>query len=92
MEALLAPFEFAFFRNGMVDALLMLVLALAIIVTMQVLSVTLVAATLVIPPTVARMLTHAFGVVSPSPAPAGLFVGTAVPRRLRGDRSWRCRS
>lgn len=47
-------------RTARVDALLMLVLALAIIVTMQVLGVTLVAATLVIPPAVARMLTHAF--------------------------------
>jgi manganese/iron transport system permease protein/iron/zinc/copper transport system permease protein len=42
------------------DALLMLVLALSIVATMQVLGVTLVAATLVIPPTVARMLTSSF--------------------------------
>ena len=42
------------------DALLMLVLALAIVATMQVLGVTLIAATLVIPPTVARMLTNSF--------------------------------
>ncbi len=43
-----------------IDALLMVVLAAAILATMQVLGVTLVAATLVIPPTVARMLTSSF--------------------------------
>jgi len=43
-----------------VDALLMLVLAATILATMQVLGVTLIAATLVIPATVARMLTYSF--------------------------------
>src|SRR4051812_14570313 len=43
-----------------VDALLMLVLTASILATMQVLGVTLIAATLVIPPTVARMLTNRF--------------------------------
>lgn len=43
-----------------VDALLMFVLAAAILVTMRVLGVTLIAAALVIPPTVARMLTDSF--------------------------------
>jgi len=47
-------------RTGRVDALLMLVLALSILATMQVLGVTLIAATLVIPATVARMLTSSF--------------------------------
>ena len=42
------------------DALLMLVLALSIVATMRVLGVTLIAATLVIPATVARMLTDSF--------------------------------
>jgi ABC-type Mn2+/Zn2+ transport system permease subunit len=42
------------------DALLMVALAASILVTMQVLGVTLVAATLVIPPTVARMLSNSF--------------------------------
>ena len=42
------------------DALLMLVLTAAILATMQVLGVTLVAATLVIPATVARMITDSF--------------------------------
>ncbi len=43
-----------------VDALLMVVLAASILATMQVLGVTLIAATLVIPATVARMLTSSF--------------------------------
>jgi len=43
-----------------IDALLMLVLAASILATMTVLGVTLVAATLVIPATVARMLTDSF--------------------------------
>jgi manganese/iron transport system permease protein/iron/zinc/copper transport system permease protein len=47
-------------RTGVIDALLMLVLALSILCTMQVLGVTLVAATRVVPPTVARMLTSSF--------------------------------
>ena len=42
------------------DALLMVVLAASILATMQVLGVTLIAATLVIPATVARMLTDSF--------------------------------
>ncbi|MEA2843835.1 MAG: manganese transport system permease protein [Actinomycetota bacterium] len=47
-------------NTARVDALLMLVLAASILATMQVLGVTLIAATLVIPPTVARMLTNSF--------------------------------
>ena len=47
-------------RTARIEALLMLVLAAAILVTMNVLGVTLVAATLVIPPVVARMLTNSF--------------------------------
>ena len=47
-------------RTARVDAMLMLVLALSILATMQVLGVTLIAATLVIPATVARMLTSSF--------------------------------
>jgi ABC-type Mn2+/Zn2+ transport system permease subunit len=43
-----------------VDGLLMLVLAASILVTMRVLGVTLIAAALVIPATVARMVTHSF--------------------------------
>lgn len=42
------------------DALLMLIVSLAILSTMSVIGVTLVAATLVIPAVVARMLTHRF--------------------------------
>jgi len=47
-------------RTARIDALLMLVLAATILATMNVLGVTLVAATLVIPPVVARMLTNSF--------------------------------
>ncbi|MGH2758533.1 MAG: metal ABC transporter permease, partial [Actinomycetota bacterium] len=47
-------------RTARVDAVLMLVLAASILVTMQVLGVTLIAATLVIPATIARMLTDSF--------------------------------
>ncbi len=43
-----------------VDALFSLVLAMSIIATMRVLGVTLIAATLVVPPVVARMLTNSF--------------------------------
>lgn len=47
-------------RVQRLEALLMLVLATAILVTMQILGVTLIAATLVIPATVARMVTNSF--------------------------------
>jgi ABC-type Mn2+/Zn2+ transport system permease subunit len=47
-------------RVARVDALLMLVLSLSILATLTVIGVTLVAATLVIPPVVARMLTNSF--------------------------------
>ncbi len=53
-----------------IDALLMLVLAAAILATMRVLGVTLIAATLVIPATVARMLTNRFSTM--------LVLGTAI--------------
>lgn len=47
-------------NTARVDAVLMCALAASILVTMQVLGVTLVAASLVIPPTIARMLTDSF--------------------------------
>ncbi len=47
-------------RTARVDAVLMLLLAVSILATMQVLGVTLIAATLVIPATIARMLTSSF--------------------------------
>ncbi len=47
-------------NTARVDALLMVVLAAAILVTMRVVGATLLAATLVIPATVARMLTNSF--------------------------------
>jgi manganese/iron transport system permease protein/iron/zinc/copper transport system permease protein len=47
-------------RTGLVDAVVMVVLATSVLATMQVVGVTLIAATLVIPATVARMLTNSF--------------------------------
>lgn len=47
-------------RIGWVDTLLTVILATSILATMQVLGVTLIAATLVIPATVARLLTNSF--------------------------------
>ncbi len=47
-------------HTARVDALLMVVLATSILVTLKVVGVTLLAATLVIPATVARMLTNSF--------------------------------
>jgi manganese/iron transport system permease protein/iron/zinc/copper transport system permease protein len=48
-------------RTDRIDALLMLLLCAAILAGMRVLGVTLIAAALVIPPVVARMLTNSFG-------------------------------
>jgi ABC-type Mn2+/Zn2+ transport system permease subunit len=48
-------------RTARLDALLMMLLAATILTTMNVLGVMLVAATLVIPPVIARMLTNSFG-------------------------------
>jgi ABC-type Mn2+/Zn2+ transport system permease subunit len=52
------------------DGLLMLVLSVVILVTMKVLGVTLVASVLVIPPTIARLLTNRFAVM--------LWLSTAI--------------
>lgn len=57
------------------DALLMVALAASILATMQVLGVTLIAATLVIPPTVARMLTNSFRRMLVLSAVIGAFSG-----------------
>jgi manganese/iron transport system permease protein/iron/zinc/copper transport system permease protein len=48
-------------RTAWVDALLMVVLSATVLATMSVMGVTLIAATLVIPAVVARMLTDSFG-------------------------------
>ncbi len=48
-------------RTDRVDALLMLLLCGAILTSMKVLGVTLIAAALVVPPVIARMLTDSFG-------------------------------
>ena len=47
-------------NTGRVDALLMLLLSASVLATMQILGVTLIAAALVIPATIARMLTNSF--------------------------------
>jgi ABC-type Mn2+/Zn2+ transport system permease subunit len=47
-------------NTARIDALLMLLLSFSILASMKVLGVTLIAAALVIPPTVARMLTNSF--------------------------------
>ena len=68
-----------------IDALLMLLLAATILSTMTVLGVTLVAATLVIPPVVARMLTNSFGrmlVLSTAIGTACGFVGMIASYHL----------
>ena len=57
-------------RVARTDALLMLVLSLAILATLTFIGVTLVAATLVIPAVVARMLTHRFATM--------LWLSTAI--------------
>ena len=62
-------------RTARVDALLMLVLTAAILATMQVLGVTLIAATLVIPATVARMLTSSFSRMLILATAIGAFTG-----------------
>jgi len=62
-------------RTARVDALLMLVLAATILATMNVLGVTLVAATLVIPPVIARMLTNSFARMLVLSTAIGTFSG-----------------
>jgi ABC-type Mn2+/Zn2+ transport system permease subunit len=72
-------------RTARVDALLTLVLATAILTTMNVLGVTLVAATLVIPAVVARMLTDSFARMLPLATGIGAvcgFVGMVLSYHL----------
>jgi manganese/iron transport system permease protein/iron/zinc/copper transport system permease protein len=62
-------------RTARVDAVLMVTLAVTILATMQVLGATLVAATIVIPPTVARMLTDSFSTMLFLAASIGAVTG-----------------
>lgn len=64
-------------RTGRIDALLMLVLALSILATMNVLGVTLIAAGIVIPAVVARLLTSSFARMLPLAAAVGAVSGFA---------------
>jgi ABC-type Mn2+/Zn2+ transport system permease subunit len=72
-------------KTGRIDALLMLLLSMAILASMKVLGVTLIAAALVIPPTVARMMTHSFNrmlVLSTATGAACGFVGMYLSYHL----------
>lgn len=62
-------------KTGRIDAMLMLVLAASILATMNVMGVTLVAAGIVIPAVVARMITHSFGRMLPLATAIGAFCG-----------------
>lgn len=62
-------------KTGRIDALLMLVLALSILATMNVMGVTLIAAGIVIPAVVARLLTHSFTRMLPLATGIGAFCG-----------------
>lgn len=75
-------------RTGRVDALLMLVLATVILTTMTVLGVTLLAAALVIPPTIARMLTNSFGRMLWLSTLIGAVCGV-VGMNLSGWQDWK---
>jgi len=63
--------------TGWVDALFSLVLAATIVVSMQVLGVTLIAAAIVIPPIVARLLTDSFRTMVVLSTGTGAFCGLA---------------
>jgi manganese/iron transport system permease protein/iron/zinc/copper transport system permease protein len=62
-------------KTGRIDALLMLVLALSILATMNVMGVTLIAAGIVIPAVVARLITHSFSRMLPMATAIGGFCG-----------------
>ena len=62
-------------RVGRIEAMLMIILSLAILATLTVIGVTLVAAMLVIPAVVARMLTDSFGRMLAISTIVGVFSG-----------------
>ena len=61
--------------TGWADSMLALVLAATIVVSIQVLGVTMIAAAIVIPPIVARLLTNSFGTMMMLSAGVGAFCG-----------------
>ncbi len=72
-------------NTARIDALLMLLLSFAILSSMKVLGVTLIAAALVVPPVIARMLTHSFNkmlVLSTAIGATGGFVGMYLSYHL----------
>ena len=62
-------------HTGWVDSILALVLAASIVVSMQVLGVTMIAAAIVIPPIIARLLTNSFGSMMLLSAAIGALCG-----------------
>ena len=62
---------------GWVDAMFSLILAATIVVSMQVVGVTLIAAAIVIPPIIARLLTHSFKIMIFLSTALGAFCGLA---------------
>ena len=64
-------------RTRRIDAAFSLVLAAAIVVSMQVVGVTLIAAAIVIPPIVARLVTNSFGRVMAVSVAVGCLTGLA---------------
>ncbi len=64
-------------NTGRVDALLMLLLSASVLATMQILGVTLIAAALVIPATIARMLTNSFSRMLVLATALGTVIGFA---------------
>ena len=62
-------------HTGWVDSMLALVLAASIVVSMQVLGVTMIAAAIVIPPIIARLLTNSFGSMMLLSAAVGALCG-----------------
>ncbi len=61
--------------TGWADSMLALVLAATIVVSIQVLGVTMIAAAIVIPPIIARLLTNSFGAMMTLSAGVGAFCG-----------------
>ena len=62
-------------RTGWIDAMFSLLLAAVIVVSMQILGVTMLAAAIVIPPIIARLLTNSFGKMMLSSIGIGAFCG-----------------
>jgi manganese/iron transport system permease protein/iron/zinc/copper transport system permease protein len=62
-------------HNGLLDAIFSLILAATVVVSLQILGVTMIAATIVIPPVIARMLTNDFNKMMIISVSTGAFCG-----------------